>query len=243
MSKIPDDDVIAYVDGCLQGSERAAFEASLRENPELAEQVAAHRWIARQIVAAFGEPPRDEVDDADLARLGLSEGNVVEFAARRRHTTRRSVFAASLSSAIAASLVAGVFLDRMISEPDVGILQADSTGRVVARGELAENLSDRLSGVPGEVRIGLTFRTAQTVCRTFATPQGLSGLGCREDGQWLVPIVTTSRADTQRKTEYRLAGGDVAPFVMAEVDRLIVGEPLSPTQEKALMATGWQSDR
>jgi hypothetical protein len=243
LREIPDEDVIAFVDGRLEEPTRAAFEARLKDDPELAKEVAAHRWMARQIVAAFGEPPRYEVDEADLARLGLSATDVVEFPRRHRRATRGSVFAAILSGAIAASLVAGVFLGRIVGGSSAGILQADDSGRVVARGELAESLSDQLSGLPGTTRIGLTFRTAQTVCRTFSTPQGLSGLGCREAGQWIVPILTTGRSDMQGETEYRLAGGDVAPSVMAEVDRRMVGEPLSPAQERALIAKDWQSDR
>ncbi len=243
MSSESDEDVVAYVDGRLEGKARAEFEARLANDPALAARVAAHGWMSRQIVAAFGVAPGDEVDEAELARLGLATGNVVELARQPSRAIRRPVLAAILGGAIAASLAAGVFLDRTLRETGAGMLQTDGTGQVIARGELAESLSSHLSGAPGAVRIGLSFRTAHTVCRTFSTAQGLSGLGCRSGHQWTVPIVSAAHGDTQAPAEYRLAGGDVAPSVMSEVDKRMVGEPLSPTDEKALMAKGWLADQ
>ncbi|MDE2563327.1 MAG: hypothetical protein KGL48_13880 [Sphingomonadales bacterium] len=235
--------MVAYVDGRLDSQARADFEARLANDPVLAARVAAHGWMSRQIVAAFGVPPGDEVDKADLALLGLSSGNVVELARPSSRAIRRPVLAAILSGSLAASLVAGVFLDRTLREPDAGMLLADGNGEVLAKGELAESLSNHFSGAPGEVRIGLSFRTARTVCRTFSTTHGLSGLGCRDGRRWVVPMIAAVHDDEQGQAEYRLAGGDVAPVVMAEVDKRMVGAPLSPGDEKALMASGWHAGR
>ncbi|WP_338468448.1 hypothetical protein RXV95_07830 [Novosphingobium sp. ZN18A2] len=243
MTSAADADVIAYVDGRLEGAARDTFEARLANDPALVRQVAAHRWMSRQIVAAFGVPPGDEIDESELARLGLSTGNVVDLAGRSRHAVRRSVFGAIAAGALAAGLVAGVLLDRTIDRPDAGMLQADGNGRVFAQGELADSLSHRLSGEPGPVKIGLSFRTAQGICRTFSTPRGLSGIGCREGNGWSVPIVSAPQRPAQESGEYRLAGGAVAPAVMARVDTSIVGDPLAPAQEKALIARDWQAGR
>jgi hypothetical protein len=236
-----DEEIVAYVDGRLHGEARAAFDVRMANDPELARQVAAHRWMARQIVAAFGSPPGAEADAGDLARFGLASDNVVAFPEPHSRAVRRSVLAATLSSAIAAGLVAGVFADRTLFGSVPEILHTSDTGEVLAQGELADSLSSRLSGAPGAVRIGLTFRTAHTVCRTFSTASGISGLGCRDGQRWSVPIIVSGKAGTQGQSEYRLAGGDVAPAVMGEVDKRMVGDPLSPADERTLMASGWRT--
>jgi len=236
-----EEEIVAYVDGRLDDAARAAFDAKIAQEPDLARKVEAHRWMAHQIVEAFGTPPREEASEADLARGGLSDDRVVAFPARRAPAARRLVFAAVLSGAIAASLVAGVFVDRTLFAPAAGMLQANGTGQVFAEGGLADGLSNRVSGTAGEVRIGLSFRTAHTVCRTFSTASGLSGLGCRDGQRWVVPMVVSGRTGAQEQTEYRLAAGDVAPSVMTEVDKRMVGDPLSPAEEKALMASGWRA--
>ena len=73
-----------------------------------------------------------------------------------------------------------------------------------------------------------------------STENGMSGLGCREDGQWAVPIVVSGSSQPEGTAEYSLAGGSVAPPVMAEVDRRMIGEPLSPAEENTLKDKGWQ---
>lgn len=241
MSKTSDEEIVAYVDGQLDDAACAAFEARLAQEPELARQVAAHRWMARQISAAFGAPSEDRINEADLARLGLFAGDVVRLPARRLPSAHRSTFAAVLTGAIAASLVVGVAIDRMLLKPDRQLLETTRASQLVAQGELADSLSNQLSGAPGAIRIGISFRTAHAVCRTFSTSNGLSGLGCRRGTQWVVPTLASEPTDPQNAAEYRLAGGEVAPSVMAEVDRRMVGDPISPAAEKTLMANHWQT--
>lgn len=239
MSDMSEEQVIAFVDGRLDGQALAAFEAKLGQDRALVERVAAHRWIARQIVAAYDDPPGDEVDEALVARLGLAGDNVVAMPALHS-APRRSWRALAAAGALAASLAAGVFIGNMAGRPEASLLQVGGSGRLVAGGVLAESLSNRLSGQAGPVRIGVSFRTGQGVCRTFSTDNGLSGLGCREDDHWAVPMAVTGPALHEGTAEYRLAGGDVAPSVMAEVDRRMVGEPLGPAEEKALKEQGWK---
>lgn len=238
MTEISDIDVIAYVDGRLEGSVRAEFEDRIRSDPALAERVAAHRWMTEQIVSAFGPPPGDEIDPALVARLGLAQENVVPLAAPAPPRTRRTLLGFLTSGAIAASLVVGVFIGRWAHPAPAPWLRSGSDARVLADGALAEGLSASLAGQSGMVRIGMSFRTAQGICRTFSTGTGLSGLGCRQGSEWVVPIVVTSAAVADGG-DYRLAAGDVAPAVMTEVDRRIVGDPLGRAEEARLRTKGW----
>lgn len=148
------------------------------------------------------------------------------------------MWAASVGT-IAASLVVGIFVGQAMFTPGTAMI-ADTGGRPTASGVLADGLSNQLAGEPGPVRIGVSFKTENGICRTFRTAQGVSGLGCREGTHWLVPVMATDGADPAATTEYRLAGGDVAPSVMAEVDRRIRGEPLTTSEEAQLKMTGWR---
>lgn len=237
MTETTDIEVIAYVDDCMDDTARAAFEERMRHDPALAERVEAHRWMTQQIVSAFGPPPGDEIDPALVARLGLAGANVVPFPAPSTRN-RRPLFAVLVSGAIAASMVVGVFIGRIAESGPAPWLRSGPQQQVLADGALAQGLSANLAGQGGAVRIGMTFRTAQGVCRTFSTGSGLSGLGCRQGGNWVVPIFVNG-AKNEAQGDYRLAAGDVAPAVMSDVDSRILGEPLSPAEEAALMKHGW----
>ncbi|MCW1383797.1 hypothetical protein OLX02_13290 [Novosphingobium sp. KCTC 2891] len=239
MTDISDIDVIAYVDGCLNDQARPAFEARLRDDPALAERVEAHRWMTRQIVSAYGPPPGDAVDSGLIARLGLAGNTVVAFTGQGGRP-RRHVFAAVMSGVIAASLALGLFVGRWLERAPAPWLQGGPQAQVLADGALAESLSGNLTGQAGPVRIGMSFRTRQGLCRTFSTGTGLSGIGCRQGERWVVPVVVTGAASTSTG-DYRLAAGDVAPAVMAEVDRRIIGDPFDASAEKASVEKGWKN--
>lgn len=239
MTEVPEEDVIAFVDGHLNSAARAAFEARLKIEPNLAARVASHRWMTRQVVAAYGPPPDERVDDAMIARLGLADDNVTMLADHRRRRKQQRMTWAVRISAIAASLVLGIFAGQRLPAPQ-GLLNTDDQGQIIAGRELADGLSNQLAGASGPVRIGISFRTDGGICRTFSTAHGVSGLGCRVGESWVVPMVATAGSPNKPTTEYQLAGGNVAPSVMAEVDHRIVGRPLSVAEERTLKADGWR---
>lgn len=240
MTDIADESVIAFVDGQLDSEARVAFEARLAREPRLSERVAAHRWMARQIAAAYGPPPERDVDDALVSRLGLGDGRVVALSEHRR-AGHRGRFRAANIAAIAASLALGLVIGRGTPTPNSALIE-EQAGRPIASGILAAGLSNQLTGEPGAVRIGLSFRTDQGICRTFRNDRGLSGIGCREGRYWRVPMMTAelAYAGSGAGTEYQLAGGQIPPAVMAQVDRWIRGEPLAPSEEVEMRKRGWR---
>ena len=239
MKEFTDEAVVLFVDGGMTGDELAAFQARLATDASLAERVTAHRWMVRQIVAAYGSPPDEVVDGSLLNRLGLNEGNVLPFAAFRNFKASRAASWTVGTGALAASLVIGVMVGHSMLAPPNGVVLG-SSGELVASGDLSERLSNQLTGQQGPVQIGVSFRAENGVCRTFHVQRGASGLGCREGGRWIVPIMVTDNPNPNGLTEYSLAGGDFAPTVMAEVDRRIKGEPLSAEQEEQLITNGWK---
>ncbi|MBV1692300.1 hypothetical protein KRR38_32735 [Novosphingobium sp. G106] len=239
MSDPVEETVIAYVDGCMDGEAVAAFEAKLAEDPVLAERVSSHRWMARQIVAAYGPPPEEGVDETLIARLGLGNDSVAVIPGFVHLTARRGVVWTARFAALAASLVVGIFVGQRLLMPDTSLIPGPD-GQVTASGVLATGLSNQLAGEQGAVLIGVSFRTATGICRTFRTTQGLSGLGCREGAQWRLPVIVSAVSAQKAPTEYQLASGEIPSQVMAEVDRRIKGEPLTKAEETRLKAVGWR---
>lgn len=236
-----DERLIAFVDGELDGEALLAFQTQLANEPALAERVAAHRWMARQVTAAYGQPPQGSADSALIARLGLGDGRAAAPPNRRAFAGRRGHIGVATLSALAASL-ALAFIVSPAGLRSPSTLVREPEGRPIASGILAASLTNQLAGEPGRLRIGLSFRTQHGICRTFRSDRGVSGIGCREGDRWLVPMLMAEDSQTAPRSSagYRLAGADFPPAVMAEVDRQIRGEPLSPAEELRLRQHGWR---
>lgn len=255
---VTDEAIVAYLDGALDPAAQAAFEDRMAQDPALAARVKAHRWLDRQIVAAFGAPPTGEIEPELLERLGLHDrpaerGGPPAWRAPGWRRLPRPAMAGAAATALAACLAFGLWFAGLRAAPDQP-LTVQRDGRVVASGGLAQALSGEVSGpvpgqdsgAPGAIRIALTIRTADGPCRTFVGGDGTSGLNgvaglaCHKAGRWEVPVIVRAARRAPADGDYRLASGDVPPAVMAEVDRRIVGDPLTPAEERALMQAGWR---
>lgn len=234
MTHYSDRDIVAFVDGQMDEDARAAFDDERRGDIDLERRVAAHGWMVRQIVAAYGKAPQDAVDRALIDRLGLGAGGIAPM--RRAGIAIRPAWARWVAglTALAASLAVGFLGGRLTGNTEPRLL-VQGDGGIIAKGELARALSDQLSGDRGQIQIGLTFKTADGVCRTFKSSLGLSGIGCRDGQQWNLPILVRSNSDQPNGMDYQLASGDISFAVMAEVDRRIVGEPLDEVQEREFL--------
>lgn len=238
MNDVADDTIIEYVDGRMSDEARAAFERRIANDPATGLRVKSHRWLARQIVAALEPPPIERLDETFTRRLGLGWHNDLGVAALRRLRGPSTVWPVAVT-ALAASLALIVLL------PGSGnnghdLLMSNSRGQLLAQGALADGLSNELSGEDGPIRIGLSFRTEDGVCRAFHITHGVDGLGCRSGEEWLIPVTAPATEPRHVTSEYRLAAGDMSAVVMAEVDRRIRGEPLSRAEESALRKDGWR---
>lgn len=241
MTDAIEDHVVAYVDGCLEGEALAEFESALTADPKLVDRVTAQRWIKRQIVAAYGAPPESPSKDAELvAEFGLgAKGNVTSIAAQRRQSPATRTRWTLQAGSLAATLVVGIFFGQNLFPTQTSMI-SQTNGQLVASAELADKLSNELAGDVGPVQIGISFRTAEGLCRTFSIEQSVSGLGCRRKGQWVLPIMTAGPGVEALGSEYRLASGNISPEVMTEVDRRITGSPLTIAEEKQFRDAGWR---
>jgi hypothetical protein len=114
-------------------------------------------------------------------------------------------------------------------------------GRLVARGELAQALNERLSGEPsgGGVRVGLSFIAKQGgYCRSFTMPSQ-AGLACHADGAWRVELLTAPATGDAATPTYRQAGSETPPEVLRAIDERIAGNALDAAAERTAREHGW----
>lgn len=237
MTRNLDELIVSFIDGALNEDERRAFVARLSDDGELSDRVASHRWLTRQVIAAFPTPRDYQEADAELAkRFRLAP---LEPSQPRRISRLLRSRNALMSYAIAASLLVGLFIGRA-ELPDGSGWAIMERGKPTATGTLARALSFQKSGDVGQIRIALSFPTDDGVCRAFYTQEGISGLACRNAGRWILEMMQRNDYDTAATTgEFRLASGGVAPAVMTEVDRRISDEPITPERELSFIATDW----
>jgi hypothetical protein len=233
----------AYADGEVDAATRAALEAALATDPELAQRVAHQRALRARVRDAFtpvlDEPLPERLlasvrGDAPAARAG----NVVPL--RRPPPARWSW---PQWGAMAASLVVGVLLGPVLLRPSAPL--ETTGGRVLASGPLSRALSQQLASAqtPGApVAIGVSFRARNGgYCRTFVLreAQSLAGLACREGPAWQVVTLAQSEAPGAGGG-YAQAASALPPAVARTLDELIVGEPLDAAAETAARERGWK---
>jgi putative zinc finger protein len=234
----------AYADGELDAATRAALEAALDSDPQLAQRVARQRALRARVRDAFTPVLAEPVPERLLASVrgaapGRPAGNVVPLQPRARWSWPQW-------GAMAASLVVGLLLGPLLPRPAAREAPLEASGgRVLASGLLSRALSQQLASAqpPGApVAIGVSFRARSGgYCRTFVLreAQSLAGLACREGPAWQVVALAQSEAPGAAGG-YRQAASALPPAVARTLDELIAGEPLDAAGETAARERGWK---
>ncbi|API57915.1 hypothetical protein BSL82_00200 [Tardibacter chloracetimidivorans] len=251
--KIDEETLMAFADGQLSGAQAEAVAAAVAGDPVLAEKVAQHRQLRETMAAAFApvldEPVPPSLAAAVSAGAEDTPGKVVDFAVERRsRAIRRTPFIQRWGS-IAAALVVGLFAGQLVDLPGGGgNLVKGSDGNLVASGELAAALdsqlaSDNPQALGSPVRIGLTFAGDDGYCRTFLAVRAdsLSGIACRQDGEWRLRMTTTPDGQRADAPDYRMAGAD--DVIMQSAQALMRDDPLDSAAEQRARAGGWETAR
>ncbi len=228
--------IFAYIDGELEGDERARVEALINADPAKQAMVADHRALAARLQSAFAKVAEAPVPPALADAVWAGSGVVSLADARSRRDGRRWHWNVSQWAAMAATLVIGLLGGAIVSGGGSGPV-AERGGRLVASGSLEHALSTQLASTQGSkapVRIGLTFRNhSRAVCRSFVA-EAVEGVACREKDLWLVRGMLAREAQTSG--DYRMAAGAGS---LELVDGIIAGEPMDEAQERAALANGW----
>jgi anti-sigma factor RsiW len=251
---ISDETLMAYADGELDAAARAAVESAMREDPQIERRVAAHRTLRRKLQTAYSAELSEAIPERLLtaARGATSPqgSKIVNLqdarAAMERHKLRARPLPTQWRTAgtIAASVIAGVGLGFFMWGHTQSPLMRSAGGALVARGQLAQALSNQLAAQQSQssaVQIGVSFRAKSgDYCRTFALSGAVSpsGLACRHDGEWQVQALT-QEPGTVSGSEYRTAGSAMSATIMKSVEGQIAGEPLDQAGETAARRQGW----
>lgn len=240
--------LMAYADDELDARTRAAVDAAMASDPEIARRIARHKALRSRFQSSFArvldEPvPESLLEVVRSAPTPSRRSNVVALRTPVRHWTWPQW------TAIAASLIIGVIAGR------VAMLRTGGPGPIVMRGggmlasgTLADALSNRLAADrtnTGPVRIGVSFRSkSQEYCRTFTLrrPAALAGLACRAPEGWQVAVLVRAGSPGGGSGVYRQAASSMPPALVAAVNDQIAGEPLDARAEAAARGRHWQPD-
>jgi hypothetical protein len=256
-TNIPDELLSAYVDGELEGTDRARVEQAIALDARLAQRVARHRALRARLRKAFDRALDEPVPQrlVNAAKLPLASGpaQIIDLARVRasrvrRPEKRRAALPRRATIAVAASLLVGLGAGLLIEAVITGTgLTAYRGGSLLASGSLNRALNDQLAitaPVSGAVRIGLSFR-AKTggYCRTFVidNTRALAGLACREQQQWrILTLLGTDAAGSHGSAQaYRMASSAMPPALLQAVNEHISGEPLDAAAEAKARRGGW----
>jgi hypothetical protein len=245
-----DEILMAYADGELDAETRHQIEAAMAADPSIAERVAQHQSLRADLGAAFApvldEPIPQRLLDAAQSSPASREDTVVDLAAVRAARTRKTEprrWSWPEWTAIAASLLIGVFAGRTALQPSGSTLFASAPDGVVAAGALAAALSDQASGRSGSaIGIGLSFRAKSgEYCRTFTARNDstTAGFACREQDAWRVRALSEDEAGASGG-EYRMARTALPPAIVQAVEDAKAGDALDAAEEAAARERGWR---
>jgi hypothetical protein len=252
---IPEEILMAYVDGELDPDARTEFEAAMRNDPTIEKRVAQQRQLRARIELAYAgelaEPVPDRLLAAARGVVRKSEANIVRLdearaamaAASSRIEVRKSRW--RLLTSMAASLLIGVGIGFFAWRQSNLIVVNDSRGTLVAGGSLARGLSSQLGGdrsTRSSMEIGLSFvAKSGDYCRTFTLLDASSaGLACRHSNRWEIRMLTES-GPLGGGSEYRTAESGLPPAIRNAVEEQMSGEPLDRAAEIAARKQQWQA--
>jgi hypothetical protein len=238
--------LMAYLDGELEGPERAAAEREIAADAALAERVRGQQALRARLRAAYA-PVLDEPVPQRLLAAARGEptpAKVVDLAAVREAREPRRRWQWPEWGAMAASVLAGVIGGQLLlgaNDP----LRTARDGSLVAGGPLARALNEQLASVPpagAPVQIGVSFvARSGRHCRSFVFERDapLAGLACRDGDDWKLQLLAPA-AKPEAGGAYRMAASTLPPALLKAIDEQIQGPPLDAAAEQAAQRRGWK---
>lgn len=218
--------IIAWVDGELGEEQAAQVARAVAADPGQAALADRHRRMKARFAAAFG-PIAEEPASMPAPVIPLAAVRAGREAKAARPVPRWW----SVGGAIAASLLAGVFIGHGMGGP-AGV--ADRPGALALSPPIARALDGQLSGEGGAVRVALSFKDRDgDYCRGFAA-RNLSGVACHGGNGWQLRYASPT---SSQQTAYRMAGGDAGE--MRFIQSAMAGEPLDRDAERKARAGRW----
>lgn len=244
---LPDETLMAYVDGELDDSARKQVEIAIAEDPEIARRVAKHQALRGRLRSSFAavldEPvPQHLVSLVRSGATGSGQAQVLQF--RRKPAVQRSWLQ---WGSLAAGFVVGALVWQFTGGQYFSGPITERHGQLVAAGALARALTGQLAAqqdASAAAQIGISFRSKRgDYCRTFLLRDttGAAGLACHQNDRWTVQVLAHADAPMQSPGQYRQAASSVPPAVLRAIDDSIAGEPLDSVAEFQARADGWRA--
>jgi len=258
ITHIPDELLTAYVNGELDEAGRARVEQAISQDVRVAQRVAQQRAIKGRLRNVFEgilrEPaPRRTVNgsrpDGPAGPAQVIDLARVRAARARRPERRRLSIPRRATTAIAASLLAGVGAGLLIQRLLAGAVPVEyRDGALIASGLLNRSLNEQVAGVTPTstaVRVGQSFHAkAGGYCRTFTLDNGhaLAGLACREQQHWRILTLLNNdvAAGGGSAQLFRLSSSTLPAPVLAVINDRTTGEALDAAGESRARRSDWR---
>jgi hypothetical protein len=252
---IPEETLMAYVDGELDSAARTQVEAAMRDDTQIEKRVAQQRKLKARIQQAYAA---DLIEAVPERLVAAAQGRGPAGGAHVPDLGRARTAMASKSlplrwrqqrwrplASMAASLLIGIGVGFLAWRHSDSNMIQNAHGALVAGGPLAQVLSSQLAGdrsPTSAVEIGLSFLAKSgDYCRTFTIVgnESSAGLACRHAQRWEVRALARSGAVQDNGLDYRTASSSLPPAIATAVGEEISGEPLDRTGEIAARKEGW----
>lgn len=250
---IPDELLAAYVDGELQGAERARVEHAIAHDARVAQRVAHYRAMRarmRGYDSALHEPMPQRLLQVARSAARPASAQVIDLARvraeRKRRNERRRLLQPqriAIAASLLGGLLVGALVERLASTPGVTEYR---DGALLARGALADALSNQLaddSPPGGSFHVGMSFRAKSgDYCRTFSSTdsRSLAGLACHEQDHWQILTLADSPPRTAQRPDPRRVAWSLSPLVLQTVREHMSGEPLDAAAEARARGSDWR---
>lgn len=223
-----------YIDGELSPRENARVAELVSRHPDWSDYVGQQEKLKRLLRASLDELGAGVPDRLNRAVMEAP----VSWRWRLRAGLGQILAPARLipiGGALAAGLAIGILLMPR------GEFVAGRSGQMLARGELAEMLSNRLAS-NGGAGIGVSFRNKDgRDCRTFSSGAN-AGLACHGGEGWVIETLIRHQGEDQG-AQYRMAGSAMPDAIRRAVEAAIQGEVFDAAQEARARDLGWRGNR
>lgn len=261
MRGISDEMLMAYVDGELHGSDRAAVENYLSNVPGGVERLRIFERTGRGLSDLFDQPMREPVPQRLLDAVKPT-AEVVSFDPAKRANWRQEIASWPLALAASLTILAAVGSAYWLSSQsgrapngNVGIEVAGNGARIASQA-VASVLDTIASGTTAPISVDgqgaaikpvFTFATAgDGFCRQYLITThdntAYGSVACKlPDGSWRVEVQEAFDGPASSDGKIAPASGHAGPKSVEDtVDRLIDGDVLDLEAERAVMARGWR---
>lgn len=254
----------AYLDGELDASARAAFEARLQAEPALQKLYEQMRAVSSEVSAQYGAPPADPPGEQLMAALksfaaaqavepGAAGATVIPFEPRAKAVEQPGGGRWQLPLAAVIAFTMGAGAAWLALRTQGGTVQQASvavTNGTVAEGAMLHRVLERVESGSAEkagrevIRPILSFKAKDgRYCRefeAFGSDGAVVGVACRVDKGWTMEVLLSAAPPTLNETQYAPASGFNAKALDDVVSQLMEGGALDAAAEAEALKKGWQ---